>query len=364
MDAPGSLATVDLVTVDDVAALGSVAGPCVSVYMPTHRHGPETLQGPVRLRNLVDEAARELNDTDLSAEEADDLLAPMRSLIDDADFWQHQNDGLALFAARSGFSRFRLPLELVERVVVGSTFHVVPLVPLLSGGGRFFVLAVSQNAVRLFDASRHRIGELDPRPIPASMEEALAHEDPERQLQFRSGGGGTAEFHGHGVGDEVDKATLERYLQAVAHGVRERLGSADQPLVLASVAYYLPILRSVSSYPSIVDTAVEGNPEHRSAEELHAAAWPLVEDHFRAEIESDLERYGHATGTGMTATAADEVAAAAHEGRVDTLFVVDAAPAELLIDRAVLDTLARGGRVIGVDQPLDAGSPVAALLRF
>jgi hypothetical protein len=364
MDAPGSLGQIDLISPDAVAALGAVAGPCVSVCMPTHRHGPETLQGPVRLRNLVERAARDLAAAGTSAEDAAALLAPVRALLDDAEFWQHQGDGLAVFAAPRCFSSFRLPMTLVEEVTVGSSFRVVPLVPLLSGDGRFFILALSQNSVRLFDASRHRIGELDRGPIPASMDEALAHEDPERQLQVRSGGEGTAQFHGHGAGDEIDKAAIERYLRAVDRGLTERIGSARQPLVLASVGYYLPILRSVSSYPSIVNAVVEGNPEHRSPEELHASAWPLVEGLFAEAINEDLDRFGAAAGTGRTTTATDEVADAARGGRVDLLFVVDGAAADERVDGAVLDTLAHGGRIVGVSEPLDADAPTAALLRY
>jgi hypothetical protein len=364
VDAPGSLGKIDLVSADVVTALGAVEGPCVSVLTPTHRHGPETLQGPVRLRNLVDQAARDLADAGTPAGDAADILAPVRALLDDVAFWQHQGDGLALFAAPGWFSCFRLPIALVEEVTVASSFRVVPLVPLLSGDGFFFVLALSQNSVRLFEASRNRIGELDRGPIPASMDEALAHEDPERQLQVRSGGGGTAQFHGHGAGDEIDKAAIERYLRAVDRGFRERIGSTRQPLVLASVGYYLPILQSVSKYPSIVDAVVEGNPEHRSPEELHAMAWPLVERRFAEETEKDLDRYGASAGTGTAATATDEVADAARGGRVDTLFVVSGAPPDERVDRAVLDTLAHGGRIVGVAEPLDADAPMAALLRY
>lgn len=364
MDAPGSLGLIDLVSPRAVTAMGAVEGPCVSVFMPTHRHGPETMQGPVRLRNLVERAARELTDGGTSAEVSANVLAPARALLDDAAFWQHQGDGLAVFAAPGWFSRFRLPLALVEEVTVGSSFRVVPLIPLLSGDGRFFVLALSQKSVRLFEASRHRIGELDRGPIPASMDDALAYEDPERQLQVRSGGGGTAQFHGHGVGDEVDKAAIERYVRAVDRGLSERIGSSRQPLVLASVGYYLPILQSVSSYPSIVDAVVEGNPEHRSCEELHAAAWPLVEGRFAEEIAKDLDRYGAVAGTGTAVTDTDEIADAARGGRVDTLFVVSGAPADERVDRAALDTLAHGGRIVGVAEPLDADASTAAILRY
>ncbi len=336
----------------------------MSMYMPTHRRGAETRQGPIRLRNLLSEANRRLTDAGASAEEVEGLLGPFEALVDDVSFWQHQGDGLALFAAPGWSERFRLPLSFDDDVTVGASFRVAPLVPLLSGDGRFFILALSQNSVRLFDAGRHRVAELDRGPIPGSMAEALAHEDPERQLQFRSGGGGTALFHGHGMGDEVDKAAVERYVRAVDHGLRERIGAVDRPLVLASVAYYLPILQSVSSYPAIVDAVVEGNPEHRSAEDLHAAAWPLVEGRFAARTDEELERYRNAAGAGLTTAVVEEAAAAAAEGRVDTLFVIGAAPADGHIDRAVLHTLARGGRVVAVSEPVVDEAPIAALLRF
>lgn len=364
MDAPGSLATIDLISAEDVVALGALEGPWVSVFMPTHRHGAETLQGPVRLRNLVEQAERDLAASGTSAGDAEDLLAPVRALVDDAEFWQHQADGLAVFAAPGRSAHFRVPLELDEAVTVGPTLRVTPLIPLLSGDGHFLVLALSQDLVRLFDATRHRIGELDRGPIPASMAEALAHEDPERQLQVRSGGVGTAQFHGHGGGGEDEKAAVERYLRAVDRGLAERVGATRPPLVLASVGYYLPILQSVGSYPSIVDAVVEGNPDQLSAEDLHAAAWPLVEGAFAEQSATDLDRYGIAAGTGATASGSAAVAEAAREGRVDTLFVVMGSAPDERLDRAVLDTLTQGGRVAGVDAPIDADAAVSALLRY
>lgn len=365
MDAPGALSQIDPISPEDVAVLGSVEGPCVSFFMPTHRHGPETRQGPIRLRNLVEQAASELVDGGSPTSEVADLLSPVRALLDDPPFWQGQSDGLAVFAARGSFSSFRLPLPFLEQVVVATSFHVSPLVPLLSGDGLFTVLALSQSSVRLFEATRHRIDELDRGTIPGSMDDALAHEDPERQLQVRSGGGGTAQFHGHGAGGEVEKAALERFIRAVDRGLSQRTGLTARPLVLASVGYYLPILQAVSRHPAIVDAVVEGNPDHRSPEELHAAAWPLVEHRFAEAIDDHLDRLRAAVGTGRAAQSTDEVAAAAMAGRIDTLFVVDGTPAgDSGIDRAILHTLARDGQVVGLSERDLPGSPVAALLRY
>ncbi len=41
--------------------------PCVSMYMPTQRAGPEVRQGPIRFKNLTKRAQAELDELGLSA---------------------------------------------------------------------------------------------------------------------------------------------------------------------------------------------------------------------------------------------------------------------------------------------------------
>src|SRR5690606_15766891 len=95
------------------------AGPCVSIFMPTHRLGPETRQDPIRLKNLVATAEERLISGGLRAPKARALLEPAHTLIDDNDFWQQQRAGLALFLGPDLFRPFRLPFQLEERLVVG-----------------------------------------------------------------------------------------------------------------------------------------------------------------------------------------------------------------------------------------------------
>ncbi|MGH8983519.1 MAG: hypothetical protein ACRDY6_06530 [Acidimicrobiia bacterium] len=377
---------VDILRDADVRALAQHStGPCVSVYLPTHRHGAETLQGPIRLRNLLDDADKQLRDHGLAAQAVEDLLARLRALLDDADFWQHLSDGLALFAAPGWHLRVRVPLSLPEEVTAAASFRIRPLVPLLSGDGVFFVLLLSQNAVRIFEATRVSIAEVDPGPMPTSMGDALAHEDPETQLQFRSSRG-IAQFHGHGAGGEIDKAALERFLRAVDRGLHARLGASTYPLVLACVAYYVPIFRSVTRYAHVLEVAVEGNPEHRRPDELHAAAWELVRPHFATTAERARARYQQAAGTGAAVSGIAEIVTRAREGRIDTIFVAPGPPewgrvdpdtgtldthvdrslaGEDLVDRAVLDTIRGGGTVVaGVPVGLPADTAAVALLRY
>lgn len=284
MNAPTTIGEIDLVTDAVLAELAHARGPgLVSLFMPTHRAGPDTRQDPIRFRNLLGRAAELLGEHHGTTDrEADELLAPARALLDDGEFWQHQADGLAVYAAPGHLRTVRVPLALDEQVGVGERFRLRPLLPLLTGDGHFFVLALSQNEVRLYEGTRFTVAELDRGPVPASMAEALAHEDPEAQLQVHTSGA-AGMFHGHGEGGEIDKQALERYFRAVDRGLLDRLGAQrNAPLVLAAVAYYLPIYASVSGHPAVADRAVEGNPENRPADELHAAAWEIVGSRFAA----------------------------------------------------------------------------------
>ncbi|MEX2627938.1 MAG: hypothetical protein WD225_13710 [Ilumatobacteraceae bacterium] len=363
---------VDPVTRDDIRALADGPGaPKISIHLPTHRKGAEVRQDPVQLRKLLDRAAEQLTDAG-HREHVGPLLDPARALLDDTSFWQHQSDGLAVFASADLHRHLRVPIPLTPTVQVGDTFHVAPLAPLLSGDGEFLLLALSQNDVRLFAGTRWTIRRIDTGPMPTSMAEALQHEDPERQLQARSIGGGEAVFHGHGA-SEHDKATVERYLRAVEHGLHELLGADRRPLVLACVGYYVPIFRAVSRHADLVEPAIDGNPDHAKPVELHSAAWERVRARFDTAGRA-WERYRDSLGTGNVSRTLNDAAARAAEGRVDTLFVRDHEPngdadddtnTTVQIDRAILATLAASGDVVSVPaEQLPGGEAAAALLRY
>jgi hypothetical protein len=117
--------------------------------------------GPGALKNLIQEADRQLGDRGAGPHQARTLLEPAHVLLQDPAFWEHQAGGLAVFAA-PGFARwFRLPIELPELAVVTRRFHLKPLLPYFQGDGRLFVLALSQHAVRLLAGSRNTVHEVD-----------------------------------------------------------------------------------------------------------------------------------------------------------------------------------------------------------
>jgi hypothetical protein len=371
-------------------------GLCVSILMPTHRAGAETQQDPIRFKNLLREAEERLLVSGLGTPEAQELLKPAQRLLGDVFFWRHQSDGLAVFLSPGVFRYYRLPFDFDELVVITDRFHIKPLLPLLSGDGRFYVLALSQNEVRLLQGTRYSVSEVALEGAPESLTETLRYNDPEKRLQFHTstrtpGGKGErpAIFHGHGVASADDpKDYISRYFHQVDEGLQDLLRDEQAPLVLAGVDYLHPIYKEANSYPYLIDEGIEGNPEELRAEELHEQTWAIVQPLFLAAQKEAAAKYKQLAGAGSEQASSDlkEVAPAAYHGRVETLFVAvglqqwgtfdpktntvqvheEAEPGdEDLLDFAAVQALLNSGTVYAVElEKVPGEAPLAAVFRY
>ena len=98
----------------------------VSLYLPTRTHGRETRQNPIMLKNLLGQARDGLAKLNIADREAAMVLAPAAALVEDFDFWQHQDHGLALFLSETGMQVHKLPISVPELAVTGHGFHILP----------------------------------------------------------------------------------------------------------------------------------------------------------------------------------------------------------------------------------------------
>lgn len=369
--------------------LDQQATPCVSLYLPAGRIGAEADHAPIRLRNLLTGARKELVAGGMRGPDADDLLAEAQDLARPGLFWEHQEDGLAVFAAPDRTLVLRLPATFAELAVVADAFHVKPLWPVVAGDERLFVLALSRDEVRLLWADRFRVGEVDlPDDLPTSLAEALWYADPEKQLQHRGAdrvgrGQVTARFHGHGGDLDRDEAKLSTFLRAVDEGLRHLVDDSAL-LVLAGVDELVGLFRKVSRHPRLAEGHVSGNPDELSSGQLHEQVLPFVQEELADAVTADAGLV-QAGGDRAASMVADVVPAAA-QGRVEVLFLpvgvqvwgaiasdgmgVDIHEARQpgdrdLLDRAGADAWSSGARVHAVSPGNVPGpGPVAALLRY
>ncbi len=363
---------------------------CVSLFMPTHRLGRETEQDPIRFKNLLQEAEARLLEKGMRTPDVQAMLQPAHDLLLDPAFWWHMSDGLAVFFTQAELHTYRLPLPFEELLVITNRFHIKPLLPFFTNDGHFYILALSQNEVRLLEGTRHTVDEIDLESIPTSLRQTLRYEQYEKQLQVR--GGGTVGrgvqagmFHGHDPSDE-DKNRLLRWFNKLDGELRQFLTGEGSPLVLAGVDYLLPIYHAANTYPHLLEEGIPGNPEELTPATLHQRAWSLVEPGFRQAQEAARAQYQQLSANGRTTNELKEALLAAQAGRVESIFVPlgvqiwgrydpqsqtlhvhpEAAPGdEDLLDQLAILTLQMGGEVFAVTQEeMPGGMSVAVIYRY
>lgn len=375
--------------------LNTRADYCISLYVPTDRRGvASTQQNPIRFKNALRQAEDRLLACGLRPLEVQAILDPATRLPQQTNFWRYQNDGLAVFLTSDMrlFRYYCLPLSFDELVVVTHRLHLKPLLPLLNGDGQFYVLALSQNEVRLLRCTRYGVTPVELSNIPTSLDEAVPHDSSAAQAQLHTrmqGHGAMAHatiLQGYGVGNEGHKADLLRYFQQIDQGLRVLLPDGQTPLVWAGVHYLLPIYREANTHAGLLEYGISGNPEGIRAEELQAQAWAIVQPIFAQAQVDAAARYQRYAGTGQASNDVLEIIMAACHGRVDVLFVAvgvqqwglvdaetgaaqmhpeaEAGDADLL-DFAAIETFVRGGTVYAVaPDDVPGGAPLAAVLRY
>jgi Bacterial archaeo-eukaryotic release factor family 3 len=378
---------------EDIEDLVQLPGrPRVSIYMPTFRAGVETQQNPIRLKNLLRAVQQKLEESGMESTDAAELMTPVRELVDDQAFWQTQSDGLAIFFSPEVFRTYRLPAPLDEFVLVNERFHLKPLFTLLAEEQPFYVLAISLKNIRLIEATQHHAQELEIPGVPQSLPEALG--DLTRQYsQFQPGTSAKTVarspiFHGHGTGEDNLKAEIVQFFNLADKALMKHM-DRDVPVVLAGVEYLLPRYKETTEHPHVLDEGLTGNAEGLSPDELRDKAWEIVEPVLTADRRKAAERYGDLLGTGRASSRYEEILPAAHDGRIDTLFVargvrlwgsydekkrevrlqedqdVARPGGEDLLDLAAVRTFLNGGKVYAVpQQEVPDGQAMAAVFRY
>ncbi len=368
--------------------------PCVSIYMPTVKGSgsEETKQNPIRFRNLLNEAEKKLEAAGHKGSAAQKLLEPAKPLLEDHKFWQYQNGGLAVFLSPKLKRVYNLPLNFSELTMASDRFCVTPLLQLFAEDGRFYVLALSQQAIQLYQCSRHSVAQVDMRQVPKSVADLLELNPKEKQLQFHSNSKGhtgrtgtQGTFHGHAEDSNEVKSNILVYFQSVNKGITAMLKNEGAPLITAGVDYLNHIYAQANTYNNLYVRSITGSTIGIRPEELRDRGWEIVKPLFDAESKAAVQRYNQVRGTPMAACHIQPILKAAEAGMVATLLVsaqthkwgtYDPATGELelhtrpepsdteLLDLCVARTLKHGGKVYALEADKMPGiSPIAAIFR-
>jgi hypothetical protein len=379
------------VTKDILASLASYSGPCVTIYLPTHRTGTEVNEQVDRIlfKNFIQQAASALRQQ-VSDNTTSRMFEPAYELLRNEEFWRTQSPGVAFFITDGFFNYIKLPAAPEQEVWVNSTFLLSPLVPFVLRNEYFYLLVISKKQSKLFRVDNFQARYVEIPALPHGIMDVVHLEEKEDQKLFRtgsSGAGGGANYHGMGAGKPDEKENISMYLAEVDNTLwSEVLHRENVPLVLAGVDYLIPLYKKVTRYRHVWDEPIIGSLEHENEQELFRLARKNLEPYFQARTEKALAEYGNRSATALTSSIADDVIPAAYYGRIAHLFVrkderlwgtfdektnvlrlhVRQEPGDYdLLDKAILQTLMNGGEVHLLEQDrMPAQSKLAAIMRY
>lgn len=317
---------------DRLAAISE--GPCLTIYLPTHRAGQETHNGHDRiaLKDALKEARGKLeHHSGLAGRDLDDFVAPVDALDDGPDFWRHQSDSLAVFAGAEGVESFSLPVPLdAAEVTVGDRFRLSVAARMLAPGARWYVFAVTQNDNRFYECTRHsvtpiRIGD----EVPENLEETLKIYEGGETLQHHStsvpGAGPGTVFTGQGSNEDRRDEWLDIYFRRIGNGITEIIAGQEEPLVIACDPQHAAGVKSHIDYPHIVEATVRTHPSTLDPVALQRDSWALVQPAFDKSTADMQEKFATASGGGNLVNGLSDVVPAALGGRIAALYVAETA---------------------------------------
>jgi hypothetical protein len=357
----------------DLLLLQQISGyPALTITLPTHRTAPDNRQDPIRVKNLVNQAANQLL-AEFSKREIEPVLTRLEHLAEKINY-RHTLDGLAIFVNYDFAQAHYLPFSLNERVVVDQTFMTRDLVFAMNRTPRYWVLALSEQPTRLYEGTRETLVEIQSEGFP------MTHEGP---------GGEQALPGGFGVQRSAHRDERHRqFFRAVDNALKPFLADDPLPLALVGVDRFLAFFTEVTSHQEAILTTIQGSHDKTSAYELGQLVWPPVKAALAERRQQYLVELENAVGAQKVASTAGEVWRFASEGRGQLLLVeedfhfpgrLDESGLHLLpaddptapdviadaVDEIIETVLSKGGRVIFTENSqLAKFQRIALILRY
>jgi hypothetical protein len=368
---------VDIPTLPEIRALVATrADACVSIYVSTTPQSQQVTASRIAFGNLTKSALEQLDAAGFDKRRRALLEAELTALGEDDEFWRLQAHSLAALATPDSIRTYRLATAVTDMVEVSDRFYLKPLLRAVAFPQNAFVLALSENAVRLVEVFADlppalvRIPDLPKSAADAAHKATINDRSPSGRFQ----------------GSEGQKLRLRHFARQVDAGLRAVLAGRETPLILAATEPLASIYRAVNTYPALAPQGIEMGADHIADGELASAARKILDRHYAEEIDAAKALYQTRLGQQRATTDLDEAARAATFGAIDTLLVdidqvvhgtVDEANGSVALashantaSYGVVDEIAgrailTGAKVLSVrSADIPGKAPLAAILRY
>ncbi|MBL8905884.1 MAG: hypothetical protein JNM20_04325 [Rhizobiales bacterium] len=368
---------VDLPSLAELKALISTrADACLSIYVQTTPQTQHVAQSRVQYGNLVRDGLKLMEEAGIDKRRRALLETECAALGADDEFWKYQAHSLAVLATPDNLKSFRLATSVKDTVQVADRFLLKPLLRAIAFPQTAYILALSENAVRLIKI----FPDLPPTEVKvAGLPQSAADAAGRASINNLTQNTRLANAEGQTV-------LLRQYARQVDSALRPVLSGQDLPLILAATQPLDAIFRNLNSYPALLKPAIVASPDRMNESELAGAARPILDQYYREEAAAALGQFEARLGERRATSDLAEIARAATAGAVSLLMVdidktiegrvsdADGAlslagkPAPMdydIIDEIAGRAILHGAKFLALRAPdLPGNSSLAAILRY
>lgn len=383
------------VTFQEVKEIAATVGPAVTVYLPSELPGGRNRKLPARILKVADDIETRCLERGFDAQQCREFAQPLRQRAEGIDA-EIEGPGLMLLRSPEAFRSYWLPREVQPCLSFAANFHIRPILDLLPGEKRFYLLALAQKDLRLLHCTERSFDEIDLGPeIPGNMMDFLLTDVPDHLRRNKATSGpaigagpsGRTNSVAFGSGaDENKEEYIHQYFAALNKVVNERTNHDEKiPLVLAGVDFEVALYRTLNTYPHLCRQNIQGSANAMRALELHSRALHCLEQDHRDQIADILSQHENQAG-GLADAKVTDVVKWAFEGRVAHLLVAEGAQVtgnfdevvwqvqanprpgvgnEDLVNAAAIQTILHGGDVVELKpEQIPGRRPMAAVVRY
>ena len=277
---------------------------CVTIILNTHRTRPENKKDGLVLKNLVKEVEERLF-ADESKRDAKIMVQRIKDLESKIDH-NHNQESLILFVNENIAEYIRLPVKVVDRVVIDHTFATRDLVRAIHLETNYYVLVLSQQKVRLIEAFNDKVVQEFDKPTPFPIE----------NTQF---------FSTSGV-EQSNAAKQTTLIAEFFNRVDKELNKIrkDNPLpvlICTEESNYFEYMKIADQKHSIYDTFLNKKRVDEKDFEIVKEAWKIVKEYIINQNNARKEELLKAVGARKFMSDINDIWSAIQQGRIQTIFI-------------------------------------------
>jgi hypothetical protein len=375
--------SLEMLRLGEIREILKTPGPCITITLPPYRPGEPAGSMSAILKSSLQEISKRLAAHQVSKTSATDLLAPLERLMNDPAMEGGAHWGRVVFCAPSVLKQFELTLPPKASVSVGSMFAIRDIAGEFARPSAFYLLTLSRSGVHLSRcAGLHCESVKLPHGVPETLEEAMALEPPDHDLENRSAANGSAGGRRavrFGTAHEKQRLHIADYYKLVDRAVRSLLQEGEIALILSGVEEDCAAFRAVTTCRHLVHRTIANQDGVRDGEKLLLSAYAVLaseeSERQAAALRSAIER----VTPSRFVSDPKAILEAAFDGRIKELYANEDAKImdewdtdgyrpwkdEDLINAAMAQTILCHGQAAALPAGMmPAGLEVAAILHY